>query len=193
LQIVAQHVTVLSSLSSWIDFIEEAESLFLGFGLLFFWRVSLRKETLYIAQLVRRRYDRSGSAVKGLHVLNRPVEKAIKAVRLAGGRREKITYQSVARHFLGQFDRKSKKTRAERLLHEIYDIVIDKEQPASARVQAAEWLRRVAYGDIPKPPQVVQVIDVLREKLPEDDFAKLVKYLKGGDIEDAEIRESTDD
>ena len=153
----------------------------------------MRKEMLYIARLVRRRYDRSGASVKSMYVLDKSPEKAIKAVRLASGRREKITYQSVARHFLGDFDRNLKKTRAERMLYEIYDIVIDKKQPASARVQAAEWLRRAAYGDIPKPPQVVQVIDVLREKLPEDDFAKLVKYLKGESEDAIEVRESTED
>ena len=120
--------------------------------------------------------------------LPRDVEekRKVRAVRLAGGQRTKMTYTQIARYFLAEEDRKAKKTRAERMLDEIYEIVTNKDNPPSARVQAAEWLRKVAFGDTPKPPQVIQVVETLQQALPESDFIKLVEMLKGeASIEDA--------
>lgn len=129
-----------------------------------------RRESQFVKNILERKFKNSGKSFE-------PGNKKTRAVRLAGGARTKLTYTAVARYFLAEEDRHAKKTRAERMLDEIYEIVTNKDNPPAARVQAAEWLRKVAFGDIPKPPQVVQIVETLQQALPQSQIDQLIDII----------------
>jgi len=146
-----------------------------------------RRESLFVKNILANKYRHTNKKFE-------PGDKRTRAVRFVGGARTKLTYTAVARYFLAEEDKHAKKTRAERMLDEIYEIVTNKDNPPAARVQAAEWLRKVAFGDIPRPPQVIQIVETLREALPDSQMEQLIDaILKEGEEDVGFIEVKQDD